>query len=247
MSARHASSPRHRTARLGALESWLRERLPGARRAWARSHTADARRAVSRRAFQSHLPRSFRRRRPRVAAAAASGQCRRPRTTWRASSAGCRRCIPSIRWRRAPICCATIRRSSARCSTSWNAARGSSSGATSRRPLTGIPDVRRRDQRRGRSMRSPICIASTSHAHGLTHLGKPTGFVGRQVRGWSERWQRSKTERAARDGRAVRVARRALAARSRAPGDRARRLQARQPDARRRSIRRVSSRCSTGR
>ena len=28
---------------------------------------------------------------------------------------------------------------------------------------------------------------------GLAHLGKPTGFVERQVRGWSERWQRAKT------------------------------------------------------
>lgn len=28
---------------------------------------------------------------------------------------------------------------------------------------------------------------------GLGHLGKPAGFVERQVRGWSERWQRSKT------------------------------------------------------
>lgn len=28
---------------------------------------------------------------------------------------------------------------------------------------------------------------------GLTHLGKPAGFVARQVRGWTERWQRSKT------------------------------------------------------
>jgi aminoglycoside phosphotransferase (APT) family kinase protein len=27
----------------------------------------------------------------------------------------------------------------------------------------------------------------------LTHLGKPAGFVERQVRGWSDRWQRSKT------------------------------------------------------
>lgn len=27
----------------------------------------------------------------------------------------------------------------------------------------------------------------------LTHLGKPSGFVARQVKGWSERWQRSKT------------------------------------------------------
>jgi aminoglycoside phosphotransferase (APT) family kinase protein len=30
-------------------------------------------------------------------------------------------------------------------------------------------------------------------AAGLAHLGKPQGFVERQVRGWSERWDRSKT------------------------------------------------------
>jgi aminoglycoside phosphotransferase (APT) family kinase protein len=30
-------------------------------------------------------------------------------------------------------------------------------------------------------------------AAGLTHLGKPAGFVERQVRGWSERWHRSQT------------------------------------------------------
>src|SRR5262245_53245620 len=30
-------------------------------------------------------------------------------------------------------------------------------------------------------------------AHGLSTLGKPAGFVARQVRGWSERWLRSKT------------------------------------------------------
>ena len=28
---------------------------------------------------------------------------------------------------------------------------------------------------------------------GLTHLGKPTGFVERQVRGWTDRWHRSQT------------------------------------------------------
>ncbi len=28
---------------------------------------------------------------------------------------------------------------------------------------------------------------------GLSHLGKPSGFVGRQVRGWTERWDRFKT------------------------------------------------------
>jgi len=30
-------------------------------------------------------------------------------------------------------------------------------------------------------------------AGGLSHLGKPAGFVERQVRGWSDRWERSKT------------------------------------------------------
>ena len=30
-------------------------------------------------------------------------------------------------------------------------------------------------------------------ANGLSGLGKPAGFVERQVRGWSERWQRSQT------------------------------------------------------
>ncbi len=30
-------------------------------------------------------------------------------------------------------------------------------------------------------------------AHGLSGLGKPAGFVERQVRGWTERWHRSKT------------------------------------------------------
>jgi aminoglycoside phosphotransferase (APT) family kinase protein len=32
------------------------------------------------------------------------------------------------------------------------------------------------------------------HSSGLLGLGKPEGFLERQVRGWSERWQRSKTE-----------------------------------------------------
>lgn len=31
-------------------------------------------------------------------------------------------------------------------------------------------------------------------AHGLMSLGKPAGFLERQVRGWAERWQRAKTE-----------------------------------------------------
>ena len=31
------------------------------------------------------------------------------------------------------------------------------------------------------------------YSSGIVQIGKPTGFVARQVRGWAERWQRSKT------------------------------------------------------
>lgn len=31
------------------------------------------------------------------------------------------------------------------------------------------------------------------HSTGIVNIGKPAGFVARQVRGWAERWQRSKT------------------------------------------------------
>ena len=31
------------------------------------------------------------------------------------------------------------------------------------------------------------------HSSGIVNIGKPEGFVGRQVRGWAERWQRSRT------------------------------------------------------
>lgn len=54
------------------------------------------------------------------------------------------------------------------------------------------PDVRRRV--------SLALIDALSELHaidiadaGLTHLGKPTGFVERQVRGWTDRWNGSKT------------------------------------------------------
>jgi aminoglycoside phosphotransferase (APT) family kinase protein len=48
---------------------------------------------------------------------------------------------------------------------------------------------------------SIACIDTLATLHaidieraGLTHLGKPIGFVERQVRGWTERWQRSKID-----------------------------------------------------
>jgi aminoglycoside phosphotransferase (APT) family kinase protein len=58
--------------------------------------------------------------------------------------------------------------------------------------IDGRPEVRRRV-----SGAVIDALAQLHHvdlaAHDLMHLGKPIGFVGRQVRGWSERWQRSKT------------------------------------------------------
>ncbi len=35
------------------------------------------------------------------------------------------------------------------------------------------------------------------HANGIVQLGKPSGFVARQVHGWAERWQRAKTSESA--------------------------------------------------
>ena len=42
---------------------------------------------------------------------------------------------------------------------------------------------------------------------GIVHIGKPAGFVARQVRGWADRWQRSKTGELAEMDRGDRVAR----------------------------------------
>ena len=61
-------------------------------------------------------------------------------------------------------------------------------------PHVATPDARRRI--------SGALIGALSDLHaidldasGLAGLGKPTGFVERQVRGWTERWQRSQTTR----------------------------------------------------
>ena len=41
------------------------------------------------------------------------------------------------------------------------------------------------------------------NAHGLTSLGKPEGFVERQVKGWADRWTRARTEETAEMDRVV--------------------------------------------
>ena len=79
------------------------------------------------------------------------------------------------------------------------AARASSSATTSRRQIKDRPDVRRRV---GGALVDALADlhAIDLDAAGLTHLGKPAGFVERQVRGWTDRWHRSKTSDAAGDG-----------------------------------------------
>lgn len=61
------------------------------------------------------------------------------------------------------------------------------------------PQLADRPEARGRASRAMVETLAALHAvdvaaHGLAHLGKPAGFVERQVRGWTERWQRSKTD-----------------------------------------------------
>jgi len=59
-------------------------------------------------------------------------------------------------------------------------------------PIAGDPALRRRV---GEAFIDTLARLHSIdiHEHGLSHLGKPAGFVERQVRGWSERWERYKT------------------------------------------------------
>jgi aminoglycoside phosphotransferase (APT) family kinase protein len=58
--------------------------------------------------------------------------------------------------------------------------------------LAGHPEVRRRVSEALVDALSDLHAIDIA-ANGLADLGKPSGFVERQVRGWTERWQRSKT------------------------------------------------------
>jgi aminoglycoside phosphotransferase (APT) family kinase protein len=61
------------------------------------------------------------------------------------------------------------------------------------------PQLADRPDERRRTSAALIDTLATLHdldleSNGLSHLGKPLGFVERQVRGWTERWQRSQTD-----------------------------------------------------
>ena len=107
--------------------------------------------------------------------------------------------------------------------------------ARHRRPARGAADDQRSPRGPPRasaqqwSMRSPICMPSIRRAPGSCDLGKPAGFVERQVRGWTERWERSKTSEMPEMDRLAHWLASELPPSPERPADRARRLQARQP------------------
>jgi len=59
-------------------------------------------------------------------------------------------------------------------------------------PLRNHPEMRRKV---GESLVDTLAVlhAVDAAAPQIAHLGRPAGFVGRQIRGWTERWRRSKT------------------------------------------------------
>ncbi|HLM54755.1 MAG TPA: phosphotransferase family protein [Pyrinomonadaceae bacterium] len=64
------------------------------------------------------------------------------------------------------------------------------------------PELEGRPGKRRRASAAVVDALAALHdvdirAHGLDALGKPAGFVERQVRGWAERWHRSQTEEVA--------------------------------------------------
>jgi aminoglycoside phosphotransferase (APT) family kinase protein len=61
------------------------------------------------------------------------------------------------------------------------------------------PQLSGRLQQRGRLSAALVDTLASLHnidieKGGLTHLGKPSGFVARQVKGWTDRWQRAKLD-----------------------------------------------------
>jgi len=62
--------------------------------------------------------------------------------------------------------------------------------------LEGRPSERRRASRAVADALADLHAVDVA-AHGLDSLGKPAGFVERQVRGWAERWRRSQTDEVA--------------------------------------------------
>ena len=121
-----------------------------------------------------------------------SGRSPRPRTTWLASIVGCRPIHPVFPL--APRVYALCEDASVIGSVFYVMERrhGLVVRGEEPSPIKDLPHVRR-----GVSLALVDALADLHAidiaAAGLAHLGKPHGFVERQVRGWTERWNRSRT------------------------------------------------------
>ena len=137
--------------------------------------------AVPQRLGQPHLPAAVRR--PAAGAAPAAvraDRARRPR-----HGPGVPGAVPALaRLPAAPrgrCCSARTRASSARSSSSWSTASGVVIWDAIPESMRSHPDVGRRVGLRRRATPSPTCTRSTTRSCGLADLGRPDGFVARQV------------------------------------------------------------------
>ena len=117
-----------------------------------------------------------------------SGASRPARTTWHGSTGCCPGSGGPSRPRREPAAVRGPRASSARRSSSWSSAPAWSSGTRSPSRCATIADVARRVG--FAVVRALADLHQVDYAScGLADLGRPDGFVARQVRGWRDRWE----------------------------------------------------------
>ena len=189
--------------------AWLRERLPAAT---FRLDCRPSRRSPSSGGHSNLTYWSGRRRRRLSSGGRRSVPCRRRRTTWRASSAGCR-AARGFRARRVLSVRAT-------CSVigsvfyAMERRHGIIVAAQEPPPLADNPV---RGARSAGLRRHAVDLHAIDVAGPRVRWGNRARIRERQVRGWSDRWVRSKDDGAARDGRAGRLAPRTPAPRSAGP------------------------------
>ncbi len=122
-----------------------------------------------------------------------SVQSRPRRTTWRASTKCSKQFIQCFHRRLRFSTFARTHPSSAQSSSSWSAGAASWFAIAFRLNLRLFPITLPRVSRG--FVDCLVQLHSVDIAqHGLVSLGKPDGFLERQVRGWFERWKGAKTE-----------------------------------------------------
>ena len=163
-----------------SLEAYLREQHPRAGRPAGGAAVPRAARPTSRTCCASATP-SW------CCGGRRSAQSRPAPTTCAASTGAVAGCGGTSTGRRAPTCSATTTTSSAPTSSSWSAAGARSCGTTCPTSMAHHPDVGRRigfavvDAMADLHLLDPTAVD-------LADLGRPDGFVERQVPGWSKRW-----------------------------------------------------------